>query len=438
MGEACLSLRALLWAVPPLMPRRGMQVFRSASRALRSLPSIDSHVINAPVSRVGKRAPHSGAGPARRPEKSRGGVARVVVSRQIRTLDRGVRRARASWRAARRARRSRAPDAGTPTPASRPTPRAGGGTRSSTRSSSGASPTRTATASATSQGLTAHLDALNDGDAGTGNDLGVDALWLMPIHPSPSYHGYDVTDYRERQPGLRHARRPRRPRRRGPPARDEGHPGHGAEPLLARSTRGSSTRRAGPRPSKRNWYVWRARRSRAGASRSARAGPGGSLNGAYYYGVFCSCDAGPEPHQPGGGDRAGGHHEVLARARRRRLPARRGPLLHRDRGRRRAAGPARDPRLPQAHPGQAAGGLPGRAAGRRGLGADRHRRDVLRQRRRGAARLLLRPRRRDQDLGRGRRRERASSAPWPAWTPRWPGRTAATTRRSSPTTTRSG
>lgn len=26
-------------------------------------------------------------------------------------------------------------------------------------------------------------------------DLGVSGLWLMPIHPSPSYHGYDVTDY---------------------------------------------------------------------------------------------------------------------------------------------------------------------------------------------------------------------------------------------------
>jgi glycosidase len=25
--------------------------------------------------------------------------------------------------------------------------------------------------------------------------LGVDLVWLMPIHPSPSYHGYDVTDY---------------------------------------------------------------------------------------------------------------------------------------------------------------------------------------------------------------------------------------------------
>ncbi len=28
-------------------------------------------------------------------------------------------------------------------------------------------------------------------------ELGVTALWLMPIHPSPSYHGYDVLDYYE-------------------------------------------------------------------------------------------------------------------------------------------------------------------------------------------------------------------------------------------------
>ena len=27
------------------------------------------------------------------------------------------------------------------------------------------------------------------------SSLGVKTLWLMPIHPSPSYHGYDVTDY---------------------------------------------------------------------------------------------------------------------------------------------------------------------------------------------------------------------------------------------------
>jgi glycosidase len=44
-------------------------------------------------------------------------------------------------------------------------------------------------------GLIAKLDYLNDGDPETTTDLGVHGLWLMPINPSPSYHGYDITDY---------------------------------------------------------------------------------------------------------------------------------------------------------------------------------------------------------------------------------------------------
>ena len=36
-------------------------------------------------------------------------------------------------------------------------------------------------------GITEKLDYLKD--------LGITNIWLMPIHPSPSYHGYDVTDY---------------------------------------------------------------------------------------------------------------------------------------------------------------------------------------------------------------------------------------------------
>lgn len=36
-------------------------------------------------------------------------------------------------------------------------------------------------------GITEKLDYLQS--------LGIRGLWLMPIHPSPSYHGYDVTDY---------------------------------------------------------------------------------------------------------------------------------------------------------------------------------------------------------------------------------------------------
>ena len=46
------------------------------------------------------------------------------------------------------------------------------------------------------QGIIQKLDYLNDGNPNTDTDLGITALWLMPIFPSPSYHGYDVTDYR--------------------------------------------------------------------------------------------------------------------------------------------------------------------------------------------------------------------------------------------------
>ncbi len=49
-------------------------------------------------------------------------------------------------------------------------------------------------------GLTSRLDYLNDGDPTTTTDLGVDALWLMPIFASPSYHGYDTTDYEHVNP----------------------------------------------------------------------------------------------------------------------------------------------------------------------------------------------------------------------------------------------
>jgi alpha-amylase len=50
------------------------------------------------------------------------------------------------------------------------------------------------------EGLTARLDHLNDGDPNTDADLGITGIWLMPIHPSPSYHGYDVTDYQAVNP----------------------------------------------------------------------------------------------------------------------------------------------------------------------------------------------------------------------------------------------
>ncbi len=49
-------------------------------------------------------------------------------------------------------------------------------------------------------GLIAHLDYLNSGDPATTTDLKVDALWLMPCFVSPSYHGYDATDYYQIDP----------------------------------------------------------------------------------------------------------------------------------------------------------------------------------------------------------------------------------------------
>lgn len=45
------------------------------------------------------------------------------------------------------------------------------------------------------RGMIERLDYLNDGDPTTTDDLGVTGLWLMPIAQSPSYHGYDTTDY---------------------------------------------------------------------------------------------------------------------------------------------------------------------------------------------------------------------------------------------------
>ena len=47
------------------------------------------------------------------------------------------------------------------------------------------------------QGLISKLDYINDGDPTTDDDLGYNAIWLMPIHPSASYHKYDVMDYQD-------------------------------------------------------------------------------------------------------------------------------------------------------------------------------------------------------------------------------------------------
>lgn len=49
-------------------------------------------------------------------------------------------------------------------------------------------------------GLTQKLDYLNDGNPTTSSDLGVTAIWLMPIFAATSYHGYDAIDHFQIRP----------------------------------------------------------------------------------------------------------------------------------------------------------------------------------------------------------------------------------------------
>ena len=49
-------------------------------------------------------------------------------------------------------------------------------------------------------GLIQKLDYINDGNPASKTDLGADCIWLMPVAASPSYHGYDVSDYYRVEP----------------------------------------------------------------------------------------------------------------------------------------------------------------------------------------------------------------------------------------------
>ncbi len=67
--------------------------------------------------------------------------------------------------------------------------------------------------------------------------LGVDALWLSPIHPSPNRDwGYDVSDYEGVHPDYGTRRRFRGPAGRGTSAGPQGHARRGAGPYLRRAS----------------------------------------------------------------------------------------------------------------------------------------------------------------------------------------------------------
>ena len=88
--------------------------------------------------------------------------------------------------------------------------------------------------------------------------LGVDAIWISPIYPSPmADFGYDVTDYMRHRSAVRHAGRFRRAAARGARARPEGHPRLRAEPHLRPASLVHREPRARATIPKRDWYIWR-------------------------------------------------------------------------------------------------------------------------------------------------------------------------------------
>ena len=127
------------------------------------------------------------------------------------------------------------------------------------------------------RGLTSKLDYLDD--------LGVDALWLMPVFQSPSYHGYDTVDYEKIDDEYGTAEDFQR-------LLDEAHKrdiriivdfvmNHSSSqhPWFVESA-------SSPNSPKRDWYVWRAddpgwTQPWGGSNRTWH-----QKNGAYYYGVF--------------------------------------------------------------------------------------------------------------------------------------------------------
>ncbi|MFL5731476.1 MAG: alpha-amylase family glycosyl hydrolase [Cytophagaceae bacterium] len=133
-------------------------------------------------------------------------------------------------------------------------------------------------------GLIGKLDYLNDGDSSTHTDLGVTALWLMPVMESPSYHGYDVTDYRTIEHDY------------GTNADfqtliTEAHK-RGIKVIIDYVMNHTSSQHpwfqssANSLSNKRDWYVWQ-------NSNPGTTGPWGqqvwyAKNGAYYYGIFWS------------------------------------------------------------------------------------------------------------------------------------------------------
>jgi glycosidase len=136
------------------------------------------------------------------------------------------------------------------------------------------------------QGLISRLDYLNDGDPTTDTDLGIEAIWLMPVFASPSYHGYDAIDYYRINPDYGTEADfdalVAECRRRGIAVVLDLMLNHTSSqhPWFVASARD-------PQGDKRDWYVWR--EENPGWTQPWGSGPSWhERNGAYYYGIFWS------------------------------------------------------------------------------------------------------------------------------------------------------
>lgn len=137
------------------------------------------------------------------------------------------------------------------------------------------------------RGITEKLDYLNDGDSSTNDDLGVGGIWLMPINPSPSYHGYDVTDYRAINPDYGTLEDLQK-------LVDEAHK-RGIKVIMDLVV--NHTSKANPwfvdsaknkEGSLRDWYIWAEDENRpiSGTSASGSGDPWHSVLGSHYLGIF--------------------------------------------------------------------------------------------------------------------------------------------------------
>lgn len=132
------------------------------------------------------------------------------------------------------------------------------------------------------QGVIEKLDYINDGDPTTTDDLGANGIWLMPVNPSPTYHGYDVTDYYGINPDYGTLEDFRQ-------LIDEAH-ARGIKVIIDLVINHSSSQHpyfiesATPGTEYENWYIWR-------DEHPGFTGPEGQTvwhprNDRYYYGIF--------------------------------------------------------------------------------------------------------------------------------------------------------